>query len=319
MTKLPDFIVMGAPKCGTSAAYHYLSQHPDVFIPKAKEQHFFCTDLNTQKPITFQEYKASFEGYENEKRIGDVAVLYMYSKTAIHEIQKLLGNIQVVCLLRHPVEAVYAMHNQMLWGDQENEPDFRKALDLEAERKHGLHLPRNLYQHPDLLQYRATFRFGEQLERILNVLPRENVHLIFQEDLRANTEKQIRELFRFLEVDANVPIQFDVVNASKKIRSPLLQKMFFDKASPLRRIGSVILSNRNLKRTVVNFIRESNSVKAKRDPLPHDLKIELCEYYRSDIEKLEIICDRNLDHWKVIDTELTDVNAVRATGEHSQK
>ena len=317
MTKLPDFIVMGAPKCGTSAAYHYLSQHPDVFIPKAKEQHFFCTDLQTQKPIGFREYQGSFAGYKDEKRIGDVAVLYMYSKTAIHEIKKLLGDIQVVCLLRNPVEAIYAMHSQMAWGDQEDEPDFRKALDLESERKQGRHLPRNLYQHPDLLQYRATFRFGDQLERILNVLPRENVHLIFQEDLKANTEKQIRELFRFLDIDANVPIEFNVVNASKKIRFPLLQKIFFDKASPIRKAGSVILNNRNLKRTVVNFIRESNSIKAKRNPLPRDLKIELCEYYRSDVEKLESICHRNLDHWKTIDIGNEDLYVKSLNGHTS--
>lgn len=318
MNKLPDFIVLGAPKCGTTAVFRYLSSHPEIYIPKVKEEHVFATDMQPQKPYQMTSYRALFDSYQGEQRVGDVGVIYMYSKTAIGEIIKTLGDIQFVCLLRNPVEAVHALHAQLVWGDQEDQHDIGKALDLEKTRAAGKNLPRNLYLHPDLLQYRATFLFGEQLERILKVVPRENLLILFQEDLRKDTPAEARKLFQFLGVDEDAQIKFDVANPNTRVRSPLLQKILFDRASPIRKLGSLLVRNRNLKRAIINTIRKKNSVVAARDPLPRNLKSELCDYFRSDIEKLESICHRNLDHWKVAQAKPSDVGTTPSTGDLSQ-
>jgi hypothetical protein len=86
----PDFFIVGAPKCGTTAMQDYLSQHPEIYMSKARELHFFGSDLrfSYERPGEV-EYLSYFESATNEKRVGEASVWYLYSKQAAGEIKEL--------------------------------------------------------------------------------------------------------------------------------------------------------------------------------------------------------------------------------------
>ena len=123
--KLPNFFIVGAPRAGTTALYHYLSQHPDVFLPRVKEPHYFGSDLEFAVPrMTFDEYRNLYQGVTNEKVVGDGSVMYLMSQTAAKEIKKICPEAKIIIMLRHPVDLLVSLHQKMLLTGNETIDDF---------------------------------------------------------------------------------------------------------------------------------------------------------------------------------------------------
>ena len=132
---LPHFLIIGAPKCGTTALHNYLSQHPDLHL-SPKEIHFFGKDLGYKiKRPTLIEYQSYF----TEKGInGDGSVWYLYSDTIYQELNDLGIKPKIIVLLRNPIEVAYALHSQNIVDANENVTNFEEALKLEEIRKTGV-------------------------------------------------------------------------------------------------------------------------------------------------------------------------------------
>src|SRR5262245_21415535 len=96
--RTPDFFVVGAPKCGTTALDAYLKQHPDIFIPARKELHYFGSDLAFLKAprISLEEYLTQFGPAQDQRRVGETSVWYLYSQQAAAEISKFCREAQVI-------------------------------------------------------------------------------------------------------------------------------------------------------------------------------------------------------------------------------
>ncbi|MFQ5570582.1 MAG: sulfotransferase, partial [Rhodothermales bacterium] len=114
----PDFFIVGAPKCGTTAMFRYLQEHPEIYLPK-KEFHHFGSDL---RPPNYQGrnrdravYLSLFAGVTTEKRIGEASVWYLYSKKAAREIKAFAPEADVIIMLRNPVEMMYSLYSLFLW------------------------------------------------------------------------------------------------------------------------------------------------------------------------------------------------------------
>ena len=115
----PDFFVVGAPKCGTTAICAYLGQHPEVFIPRIKEINFFGSDLTGLRSArNLNEYLAFFEPGDG-KCCGEGSTWYLFSKTAASEIHRHNPSAKIIIMLRDPVEAMYSLHNQLLYNGNE--------------------------------------------------------------------------------------------------------------------------------------------------------------------------------------------------------
>ncbi len=107
----PNFFIVGAPRCGTTALYSYLRQHPDVFLPDYKEPHFFNTDMNSGGAIRDDaEYLALFASARDQARIGEASVYYLSSQAAPERIKSFCPTAKIVVMLRNPVDAVDALH-----------------------------------------------------------------------------------------------------------------------------------------------------------------------------------------------------------------
>ena len=242
-SKKPDFFIVGAPKCGTTAMNNYLAEHPEIFIPNIKEVHFFGRDLDITKGALRDErsYLELFSGATTEKRLGEASVWYLYSKTAAEEIYDFNPDAQIVVMLRNPADMLYSQHSQFLYNGNEDIEDFGEALAAEPERKAGKRIPKSAHL-VDGLFYSETVRYAEQIERYFERFGRENVHIILYDDFRADLPGTYRNLLRFLGVQDDFTPEFAVVNPNKRARSALLRNFVQEPPESIKRLSRVFFS-----------------------------------------------------------------------------
>ncbi len=144
MLRGPDFFIVGAPKCGTTAMTDYLGQHPEIGMCAQKETQHFATDLyprfeirSRHEWLTQDEYMKLFEGAQNRKRLGEASVWYLYSSAAPREINEFSPAADIIVMLRNPLQALPSLHSQFVFMGIEPVEDFERALDLDEERERG--------------------------------------------------------------------------------------------------------------------------------------------------------------------------------------
>lgn len=293
----PNFFIVGAPKCGTSSMYDYLSQHPDIFMSKDnKEPNYFGCDLafKYQKPDA-EKYLSYFSQASKEKKIGEATVWYLYSKNAATEISKICPTAKIIIMLRSPVDMLYSLHSQMIINGDEDILDFEGALDAENERSMGMRIPRTA-MFPSGLLYRQIMKFSEQVQRYFDVFGRDNVKVIIFDDLKCEPLKVYIEVLHFLEVDESFRPTFTVVNPNRKIRSMYLHHLLLAPPPRLKMIGKMFFS-KSIRSAISNKLYQHNIRYAKRNRMDNALKKQLQAEFASEVEKLSILLNRDLTHW----------------------
>ncbi|MEO8860767.1 MAG: sulfotransferase, partial [Ginsengibacter sp.] len=214
--KKPDFFIVGAPKSGTTALNIYLSQHPDVFMAQ-KELHRFGSDLKMKVVPSEEEYLQSFQSAGEGMLIGEASVWYLFSKKAAAEIKRLSPAAKIIIMLRNPVEVLPSLHSQNLYNGNEDTKDFKKALELDVERKKGNFLPKSV-DFFALPSYFDSALYFEQVKRYLEIFGSSNVQIILYDDFIKNTPQIFLETLQFLGLDIEPKIKFSVINPNKKIK-----------------------------------------------------------------------------------------------------
>lgn len=300
ISKKPNFFILGAPKCGTTALYEYLSLHPHIFMSKVKEPHFFAKDLGTYPRIkTLEDYITLFEESGPEHlRVGEASVYYLRSAVAAANIRGFNPDARLIAMFRNPIEMVHSFHSQLLYVAEETVSDFEAAWHLQERRSQGLDLPPRS-RGSFLLQYAELGRFGTQTERLLSIFPREQVKLILYDDFTASPQRVYDEVVAFLGIPHDQRTEFPRVNENKKAKSPWLRK-FTRKPPPALRsawrslkqvVGAGTMS------AVTRKIVDLNTAKERRPPLSPEFRAELADTFRGEIAHLSRILNRDLSHW----------------------
>lgn len=292
----PDFFIVGAPKCGTTALYRCLEAHPEIFVPERKELHHFGTDLYSPTYVRdLSEYLSLFASADNEKRVGEASVWYLFSKRAATEIKTFNSHANVIIMLRNPVDMLYSLHSQHLYNGTEEIADFASALDAEDDRKSGRRLP------PDVpaierLFYRAVAKYSEQAERFLNAFGSEQVKVIIYDDFKRDPARTCRETFDFLKVDPEVEPAIRVVNPNKKLRSNTAQSIL---NQPPTLLGKLVrpLTTPGLRHRLFATAQQLNTNYGARPPLPIELRQRLQREFAPEIQRLSLLLNRDLNHW----------------------
>ncbi len=292
----PDFFIVGAPKCGTTAMYQFLSQHPDIFLPEKKEVHFFGTDLySPHYSRDPDKYRSLFAGARDEKRVGEGSVWYLYSKLASREIKNFCPQASIIIMLRNPVDMIYSLHGHRLYINSEDIENFSEALAAEDDRKAGLRLPANPYPAAGLF-YREVGQYYEQVKRYLDDFGRDQVQVILYDDFKIDPAAACREVFSFLGVAPDSPLEISVVNASKRVRSRMLASLL-DPPPPLARKLARTLTTPEMRRRLFRTARDLNTEHRPRQPLPLDLRKDLQNHFAADVGRLSELLKRDLSHW----------------------
>ena len=295
----PEFLIVGAPRCGTTALYDYLKQHPQVFMPETKEVHFFGSDLDFKMPnfkLDANEYQALFSGANPGVCRGEASVWYLYSELAAKEIAGQCPGARIIVMLRNPVDVMYSLHSQFVYEGNEDIRSFEEALEAEADRRRGQRIPPSAYFARGLL-YRRVVGFDLQLKRFLQVFDREQIHVVMYDDFKKDTAASYREVARFLDVrDDFVPF-FRVVNPNKRVRSRFLQRLMLQQTTLARRLSSLLRIPRRWRKFINSRIRELNTRFVRREPMQPELRARLLGEVREEIESLGELLKRDLGPW----------------------
>ena len=289
---LPNFIVIGAAKAGTTALYWYLSEHPDVFMSPVKETNFFAygrdaggqllygdPEVHHFPVTTLEEYEALFAGAGNAKAVGEASPIYLESPATAERIRSRLPAARIVCGLRHPVDRAYSDYLMYLRSRNRR---LDPARDLSADAA---------WTRPDS-HWMQISRYHAQLQRYYRAFGPGQIHLFLFDDLQRSPHQVMKELYRFLAVDPEFVPDFETPhNVGGMPSSRLLEGVF---TNPV--IRSVLQPL--IPRAAANLVRRLRTRNMRRPPrLPAELRQQLTRRFEDDIRQTSHLIGRNLDHW----------------------
>jgi hypothetical protein len=312
--RLPDFFIVGAAKAGTTSLYHYLDQHPDIYMSPLKEPAYFSLEVRPGNFVAsrqahvrrvVEETRAYLRGPMLEKRAngivcewddylrlfaaastqhtaGEASVAYLWSKTAPAEIAARIPQARILMVLREPQERAFS---QYLHGVSDGilAQSFRQYIRAslrETGEAMGLH-------HPFL----EMGFYADQIQRYLNYFPREQIRIWLYEDIRDRPRDFLREVFAFLGVDSDftpdISTRHNEAYIARMVKSNQL----------LRRAGLWQLMTRLMPAPVKARLHRAvyhppGSVTMR----PEDRAL-LLDFYRNDILRLEGMLQRDLSLW----------------------
>lgn len=296
----PDFIIIGAPKGGTTSLYHYLRQHPQIFMSVLKDSHFFLHDggsprmggpsdrhRNREMIKSWPAYLKQFRGARPDQVCGEVGVRYLDSPSACRAIRQRLPEARLIVTLRDPVERAHSHYRMYRRNGSEPCATFEQALADEPRRLQegwfrGLHQELGYY-------YRHLLPYFEHF-------PRDQIRVLLFDDLGDHPQGLMRELFGFLGVDPDFqPDMATHFNRAGEIANPMLRWAW--SASRELRSRAAPLVPVQLRGRLVAWI-------ANRPVTPHGTecmdeltRVALLDSYRDDIRQLSGLIGRDLSHW----------------------
>jgi hypothetical protein len=303
--RVPDFYVVGHPKCGTTALYEMLMHHPQIYMPPGKEPWFFASELlvNTPPrpsgtPQNLEEYRQWFAGARPDQLVGEATSLYLWSRAAAAGIANERPDARIIAIVREPAAFLRSLHLEFVQIYVETEPDFRKALSLEDARREGKHTGRYSYW-PQLLMYSEYVRYVEQLRRYHAMFPPEQVLVLIYDDFRRDNEATLRRVLNFLDVEQDVPIDTTEANPTVRVRSQrmheLVHALYVGHGPVSRGLKASIkaVTPRRLRRKVI-FGAQRRLVFTEPLPPDEELMNELRHRFKPEVVALSEYLDRDL-------------------------
>jgi len=293
----PNFFIVGAPKSGTTSLFHFLEQHPDIFIPSIKEPRYFIADhilqTNDQDPI--KEYLLRTSTLEksdylnlykdkSQKVLGDASIQYLYHyEEVIPKMKEMISpDVKILIMLRNPVARAFSNYSHNT-SSYEN-TNFKTALSLEDSRIKNRF---NSFWH-----YKSMSLYSKQVEAFIKEF--KNVKVVFFEDFIKDIDGTVSDIYNFLEVDTNFKASSYLVN-KKNTGSPKSKwfKSFFSTIKKwvfLKKIANRILGEDKLK--LFNELIDRANLSNKKVILDPEIKKELQHFFNKDIVALEKLIAR---------------------------
>lgn len=237
----PNLFIVGAPKCGTTSMWRYLSGHPDVFMARVKEPNHFGSDVRAGSGLRDRAaYLRLFAAAGGARVVGEASIGYLGSRDAAAEIAAFAPDARIIVMLREPVSHLRSLHAHFLARGIEDIEDLAVALEAGTERFRGRLTGQPTL--PELLDYRRAVRHAEQLRRYLAVFPRQHVHVVILEDLARDTPGTFRQMLRFLKVDEGYQPVFERFNPSRRSDRRRFTRWLNAPPQRLRRIARRLVS-----------------------------------------------------------------------------
>ena len=291
---LPNFLVIGAPRCATTSLFHYLRQHPDVYLPRKKELHYFSYEYLKENcsgpgdkaalatlPGTMREYEMHYSGVGVERAIGEISPSYLYWSGTSERILATLGRVRIVAVLRDPIDRAFSQYMHVVSLGRET-LDFYDALMAEEERRRQ--------RWGDIWRYAEHSLYADKVSRCLAAFGSENVKIILFEELVGDTPGIMEELFRFLQVDPQFGCDTSTVYNRSGVQRFISE--FLKKHRAIEALGKRIVSNRRLRDYVYALTQRMHT--GKRPAIDARSARHLLKYCSGDVERLEAILGRPL-------------------------
>jgi len=294
---LPNFLVIGAGRSGTTSLQHYLAQHSAVFLPDKAPSHFYCCDglppiddplLRAQTRAFVADpvaYERLFDGARGETAIGEVSPVYLATTAAAPRIAARLPNVKLIAILRHPVDRAWARYVARVRDGLERRTDFRDIVRAETAAS----LPRD----DGFGTYIASGFVHHYLSSYHQRFPPERMRIYLFDDLVRDPVALMADLFRFLGVDDR--IRLDTAARHNKsggfIRNPTVRAAWTGSArlrTALRPYLPARVRDAGFRAVTGDLVAPS---------LHPALRAELVDLFRDDTLRLQDLIGRDLSHW----------------------
>ena len=291
---LPNLLIVGAAKSGTTSLHNYLNQHSDVFMCSPKEPHYLINNEIGSNRIKvgvtcFDKYKKLFSKGRSLKYRGESSVMYlMFPDIVIPKIKELLGDdTKIIIMLRNPIERAFSGFHHNKRYDVDENLEFDSAWDTCEERYIS-----NLSISP-ATRYKELGLYYKQVSTFQSSF--KNVHVIIYDDYKKDIKSSIKKVFEFLNLENT-----EIDTTSKHMVGGWEWKYgwlkhILIKKNKFRSFWKKIIfikSFRKLIRLVVHN-RLTNSTPV----LSNKMKKELVNFYKHDINKTSVLLNKNLSNW----------------------
>ena len=294
---LPNFLIFGVQKAGTTSIYTYLREHPQVYMSPLKEPDFLgyepaagkadgSPQPNRRRKIqTIQDYQALFDGVTDEIAIGEASPNYLFlHEQAVPRIQSYVPEAKLIAVLRNPVERAYSNYLMNMRDIIGNRKPLADQVKSSAETSYTL----------------LKGRYYEGIKHFLEAFGPEQVKIFLYEALRQDSDALMREVYTFIGVDnsfkantnrrqqqAEVP-KNQAINQLLRTRNPL--------RSSARAALKVVLPESQRQKLRSRLIAANSQGKEALPLLDEDRQL-LENYYRDDILRLQDLLERDLSSW----------------------
>jgi hypothetical protein len=311
---MPNFFIAGAPKAGTTSLYHYLDQHPHIYMSPIKEPCYFASELRPENvgeelqeqvrtsmrelrnyldgPMTskrfggfvteWTDYLRLFQNVRQETAIGEASVCYLWSRTAARHIVSRIPEGKIILMLRDPADRAFSQYLHVL-SQGAVRVSFREyfELSLHSESK----------QFGNVYPFLEYGQYYEQVKRYQQVFPEKNIRIYFYEDYRRDPMTILRQIFRFLSVDATFSPDMSQRHLEPRVPRFITASYWMKKLGLWRRVKdwTPVALHGSLRMAA---FRQRSVLQ-----LDAEDRARLVDYYRDDISKLACLVGRDLSEW----------------------
>jgi hypothetical protein len=305
--RFPDFFLIGAPRCGTTALSRYIASNPRVCFSIRKEPHYF-TRIEPDVPIDpralERDYLSKFFPHydpDQHDAIGEGSVSYLYIPSAIDHILRINPDARFIVNVRDPISMIPSYHLRMTYLLEEDVEDLETAWELGALRAHGARLPKRATD-PRLLLYHEVGRHAKWLRELFEKVGRDHCHVVVFDDWREKPKRIYREVLDFIGVPDDGRKKFKKRLPSQRYKNRLLHRLAFRPpglerladSGKLDRLGRPM---KNRLKRLRNRLVEKNSDRQELPTLSVGMRAKLHDEFARDIDELGELLNRDLSHW----------------------
>lgn len=294
---LPNFVIIGAAKSGTTALYHYLRQHPDIYMSPQKETNFFAFEGQkvdfrgpgdegiSQSSITdLGSYQEQFSGVLGETAVGEASPWYLYLPGTAENMRRHIPEAKLIAILRNPVDRAFSSYLHLRREGQE-QLSFEEGLAAEEKRIAQGWEP--------LWHYKRAGFYAPQIKQFFELFEREQICFYLYEEFSEDPGAVLRDIYRFLGVDESFSPRTSIKhNVTGVPRNKFLWRLIREE-NPLERFAGALVPPRyraGLKRALIQRL-------LKKPVLLPDTRRELARDYREDVLYLQDLIGLDLAGW----------------------
>lgn len=293
---MPNFLIIGAAKAGTTSLYGYLVQHPQVYMSPIKEPRFFALEgeqldfrgpaqsINHTSVTSLEEYSQLFQEVTSETAIGEASTIYLSNPLAPERIKHYIPDVKLIAILRDPCERAFSSYLHLVRDGYET-LSFAEAIEAEPVRIQENWQP--------LWYYKERGFYYEQLQRYFAIFKPEQIKIYLYEDLATDSTAVTQDIARFLGIDDNFTPELTRKNVSGIPKNRFLQNLLTRK-NPIKSVLKPLLPEALRQNAIQSLTKRNLGAKPTLSPQMRQKAIAI---YREDILKLQELIQRDLTQW----------------------
>ena len=286
---LPDFLIIGSPKAGSTALHVALAQHPELFLSTPKEPKFFLCDQRKPDPHHQQgpgdahsaqewvwdraAYEELFADAPTTSLRGESTPFYLWDKASHRRIRALIPQVKMIAVIRDPIDRAYSNWGHLWCDGLEPESDFLTACSLEPARIDAGYAP--------FWRYLETGLYGDQLQHLFGVFPREQVFVLRYRQLIDNTAQVLDEITEFLGVTTGLVSTIPKSNVSNWVPDTQVNRLL-QKAVRAGAVAGAHVPPQIWRQAQRPLLAALHRGKRRRPGLPAEQRKTLLPYFEAD-------------------------------------